>query len=239
LRRLFQNPIMLILIAVMVYQSITSGRYSSPMDWLADTALLIPAIVIAISFHEFAHAIVAYRCGDDTPLHQGRVTINPAAHVDPVGLIALLFIGFGWGRPVMVNPNNFKKRRLYELLVDLAGVTMNLLLAFLFMGLLKLLYVVNGPFMMTQMGEMLSQIIMQIVVINLVLLVFNLLPIPPLDGFGIVTQLFHLENTRFYYEVYNKGFLILMVLILFNITGKILSPAVNFLYGGLLHIFFY
>ncbi len=229
----------LIFIAIMAYQSITSGRYSSPMDWLAETAMILPGIVIALSFHEFAHAIVAYRCGDDTPKHQGRLTINPIAHIDPIGLIALIFIGFGWGRPVMVNPNNFKKRRRSQLLVDFAGVTMNFLLAILFMGILKLLYVFQVDFMVSEMGSIISDIIVQIVVINIVLMVFNLIPVPPLDGFGIITQIFNLENTRFYYEVYNKGFIILMILILFDVTGKILSPCVNFIYNGLVTLFFY
>ena len=228
----------LVLLAIMAYQTISSGRYSSPLDWLAETAILLPAIVIAISFHEFAHAIVAYRLGDDTPLAQGRVTINPAAHIDPIGLVALLFIGFGWGRPVMINPTRFKKRRLSELLVGLSGVTMNLLLAILFMGLLKILYQFQWVFMLTEIGVIISDVIMQIVLINLVLLVFNLLPIPPLDGFGVITQIFNLENTRFYREVYDKGFFILMILILFNITGKILSPCVNFLYNILVNLFF-
>ncbi|MDD3350427.1 MAG: site-2 protease family protein [Eubacteriales bacterium] len=238
MKRLFANPMILVLLAIMAYQTISSGRYSSPLDWLAETAILLPAIVIAISFHEFAHAIVAYRLGDDTPLAQGRVTINPAAHIDPIGLIALLFIGFGWGRPVMINPTRFKKRRLSELLVGLAGVTMNLLLAILFMGLLKILYEFQLVFMLTEIGVIISDVIMQIVAINLVLLVFNLLPIPPLDGFGVITQIFNLENTRLYREVYDKGFFILLILILFNITGKILSPGVNFLYEVLYKIFF-
>ncbi|MDD2484093.1 MAG: site-2 protease family protein [Eubacteriales bacterium] len=238
MKRLFANPMILVLLAIMAYQTISSGRYSSPLDWLAETAILLPAIVIAISFHEFAHAIVAYRLGDDTPLAQGRVTINPAAHIDPIGLVALLFIGFGWGRPVMINPTRFKKRRLSELLVGLSGVTMNLLLAILFMGLLKILYQFQWVFMLTEIGVIISDVIMQIVLINLVLLVFNLLPIPPLDGFGVITQIFNLENTRFYREVYDKGFFILMILILFNITGKILSPCVNFLYNLLVSIFF-
>ena len=228
----------LVLILIMAFQSITGGTYSSPLDWLYNTAMILPGIVIALSFHEFAHAIVAYRCGDMTPKLQGRVTINPFAHVDPIGFLALLFIGFGWGRPVMVNPLNFRKPRRDELLVALAGVTMNLLLAFAFMGILRLLYQFQADFLFSEMGSVITEILIQIIAINLVLLVFNLLPIPPLDGFNVITELFHLKNTRFYYEVYNKGFLILMILILFNVTGKILSPCVNFLYNGIAGIFF-
>lgn len=208
------------------------------MAWLMDTLMILPGIVIGLSFHEFAHAFVADRCGDPTPRAQGRVTINPFAHIDPIGFVALLFIGFGWGKPVTINPNNFKKRRFYELLIGLAGVVMNLLLAILFMGLLKLLYTVELTFMLSAMGKIVSDIIVQIVAINIVLMVFNLLPVPPLDGFGVITQIFNLEGTRFYYEVYNKGMLILMALILFNVTGRILTPCVNFIYNGLAGLFF-
>ena len=91
--------------------------------------MMLPGIIIGLAFHEFAHAAVAFKLGDPTPKMQGRVTINPLAHIDPVGLAALLFAGFGWGVPVQINPSNFKKRRRDELLVSLAGVTMNLVIA--------------------------------------------------------------------------------------------------------------
>ncbi|NLT47789.1 MAG: site-2 protease family protein, partial [Clostridiales bacterium] len=167
-----------------------------------------------------------------------RVTINPAAHIDPIGFIALLFIGFGWGKPVMINPNNFRKPRRDELLVALAGVTLNLILAFLFMVLLWLLYKYAIGFMLSDLGMILQDILISIIFINIVLMVFNLLPIPPLDGFNVITQIFNLRNTEFYYRVYDKGFVILMVLILFNITGRILTPAVSWVYSTLMGILF-
>jgi len=238
LKRFLSNPMALVLILMMAFQAITGGRYHSPMDWFMSTLTLLPGIIIGLSFHEFAHAWVAYRCGDSTPKHQNRITINPAAHIDPIGFIALLFIGFGWGRPVMINPNNFRKPRRDELLVALAGVTLNLILAFLFMIVLRLLYEFALGFMLSDLGIILQDILIQIVLINIVLMVFNLLPIPPLDGFNVITQIFNLRNTEFYYRVYDKGFLILMVLILFNITGKVLSPAVGWVYSTLMGILF-
>ncbi|MDD3874918.1 MAG: site-2 protease family protein, partial [Methanosarcina sp.] len=147
-------------------------------------------------------------------------------------------IGFGWGRPVIINPGNFKKPRFNELLVALAGVTMNLILAFLFMGLLRLLYEFQSEFMFTERGMILGDVLIHVVLINIVLMVFNLLPIPPLDGFNIVTQIFNLRNTNLYYQIYNKGFLILMVLILFNLTDRVLTPSVFFVYDTLATIFF-
>lgn len=238
MKRFLSNPIAFALILLIAFQAITNGRYYSLMDWLMSTLTLLPGIIIGLSFHEFAHAFVAYRCGDPTPKLQNRVTINPAAHIDPIGFIALLFIGFGWGRPVMINPNNFRKPRRDELLVALAGVTLNLILAFLFMVLLWLLYKYAIGFMLSDLGMILQDILISIIFINIVLMVFNLLPIPPLDGFNVITQIFNLRNTEFYYRVYDKGFVILMVLILFNITGRILTPAVSWVYSALMGILF-
>jgi Zn-dependent protease len=238
LKRFFSNPMSLILLLLMAFSAVTDGRYASPMDWFMSTLIILPGIIIGLSFHEFAHAWVANRCGDPTPKYHNRITINPAAHIDPLGFIALLFIGFGWGRPVMINPNNFKKPRRDELLVSLAGVTLNLILAFLFMGLIRLLFDFALDFMLSDLGMILQDILIAVVYINIVLMVFNLLPIPPLDGFNVITQIFNLRNTEFYYRVYDKGFLLLMILIVFNVTGRILTPAVSHIYAFITGVFF-
>lgn len=122
----------IVIIAVLAFSSIRSGEFSDPREWLLDKLLLVPAIIIGLSMHEFAHGLVAYKLGDNTPKIQGRVTINPIAHIDWMGLAALFFCGFGWGQPVQINPYNFKNRRRDELFVALAGVVMNLLMAALF-----------------------------------------------------------------------------------------------------------
>ena len=128
MRRNF-NITFLILIVVLLSNAFRRGAFSDPMNWLMGELMMLPGIIIGLAFHEFAHAAVAFKLGDPTPKMQGRVTINPLAHIDPVGLAALLFAGFGWGVPVQINPSNFKKRRRDELLVSLAGVTMNLVIA--------------------------------------------------------------------------------------------------------------
>ncbi len=238
MRRFLSNPMILILIMLMAFNAVTSGRYANPMDWIMRTLIILPGIILGLSFHEFAHAWVANRCGDPTPKYHNRITINPAAHIDPLGFLALIFIGFGWGRPVVINPNNFRKPRRDELLVSLAGVTMNLILAFIFMGTIRLLYEFALGFMLSDLGMILQDILIWVVHINIVLMVFNLLPIPPLDGFNVLTQIFNLRNTEFYYRVYDKGFLILMILIVFNVTGRILTPAVSNIYTLLAGIFF-
>jgi Zn-dependent protease len=196
LNRFIANPTILFLILLMVYQTFRSGQYNSFEDWLMNAIIILPGIIIGLSFHEYAHAKVANLCGDPTPKLQGRVTINPTAHIDPIGFIALIFIGFGWGKPVMINPNNFKKPRLNELLVALAGVTMNLIIAIIFVGVLRILFEFQAEFMLSAKGNVLTDVLIHVVLINIVLMVFNLLPIPPLDGFNIITQVFNLRYTK-------------------------------------------
>jgi Zn-dependent protease len=225
-------------ILLMAFQAMRSGQYSNPMQWLMSIIILLPGIIIGLSFHEFAHAKVATMCGDPTPKMQGRVTINPAAHVDPIGLLALIFVRFGWGKPVMINPSNFRKPRRDELFVSVAGVAMNFIVATVFMGILRLLYEFQLEFMISDLGRILNEVLIQVVIINIVLMIFNLLPIPPLDGFNILTQIFNLRDTEFYYRVYDKGFLILIILILFNITGRVLTPLVYYVFNFLYGIFF-
>lgn len=225
------NPVFLIFLVLLLFDSLK--RYDSPMDWFMSTILIIPGVIIGLSFHEFAHGWVAWKLGDPTPKFQGRVTINPAAHIDPVGLVALLFAGFGWGVPVEINPNNFKHRRRDELLVSLAGVVMNLILAVIFGFILKLVVQLMGTQMLFEdagFGNALVTIIIQVISINLVLMIFNLIPVPPLDGFSIVTEIFNFRHTQLYYTIYNNGFFILMILILFRITDLILTPGVEFFF---------
>jgi Zn-dependent protease len=196
----------------------------------------IPALVIGISAHEFAHAKAADMLGDPTPRMQGRVTLNPVRHFDPIGLIALLLIGFGWGRPVQISPRNFRNVRRSSFIVSIAGVTMNFVLAFLFSGLfcLALSAFYRGflsPRLFDTLYPILRNILRNIVVINLALMIFNLLPVPPLDGFNIVTELFDLRRFAFWHTLYNFGFPILMVLIMLGVTGRVMTPALYFLYG--------
>jgi len=237
LRFFRNNPFAVLLVLYMAYQSISSQGFGHPVDWLMSKLIILPAILIGLSFHEFAHAFAADRLGDGTPRSQGRVTISPAAHIDPFGLLALFFIGFGWGKPVMVDDRNFKHRRRDSLIVDLAGVTVNFILAFIFAGILQLLVRFQYSFLITDLGRIFVEMIFYVIFINIVLMIFNLLPVPPLDGFGILTEVFNLREKEWYYQVYNNGFIILLLLIVFDITGKVLGPAVNFILGILSHVF--
>ena len=231
MRRNF-NITFLILIVVLLSNAFRRGAFSDPMNWLMGELMMLPGIIIGLAFHEFAHAAVAFKLGDPTPKMQGRVTINPLAHIDPVGLAALLFAGFGWGVPVQINPSNFKKRRRDELLVSLAGVTMNLVIAIVFAIVAKILYMTMGPsFLSGSVGSILWMMIMYVIQINLVMMIFNLIPCPPLDGFSIISEIFNIKHTEIYWTLYRYGDWILIALIIFGITGRIISPCVNFLFG--------
>jgi Zn-dependent protease len=201
---------------------------------------MLPGIIIGITIHEWAHAWVAYRLGDTTPKLQGRVSLNPVRHIDPVGLIALLFIGFGWGKPVMVNPYAFRHPRRDNLLTDIAGITLNFIAAFAVTGIMRAcvgyaaenINVLEGPAF-----AIIVTILQNIVWMNLVLMIFNLLPVPPLDGFGIVTEVFGLRGTSVYNAIYNAGFPILIALILFNVPSLVIGPVIEALYGFMFEAF--
>lgn len=222
----------ILMIVVLVFSSFRSGAYSSPIDWLVDKLYILPGIIIGLSFHEFAHAWTAYKLHDPTPKMQGRVTISPLAHIDWLGFAALLFCGFGWGQPVEINPYNFKNRRRDELIVSVAGVAMNFLIAIVFGFVAKFMLMafgssVNG----SGVAHIAWMMVIYVIMINLVLMIFNLIPVPPLDGFSIVGELFNLKTTDLYWNVYRYGTLILVVLIIFNITDLIISPCVNTLFN--------
>lgn len=236
--RRFLDPTAIIFLVIMAITAITSGRFASPQAWIFSTLMILPGIVIGLSFHEFAHAFVAYKLGDNTPKFQGRVTISPLAHMDPIGMIALIFIGFGWGIPVQINPRNFKNPRRDEFLVAIAGVTTNFILAFIFMGITKLFATFGGEFAFSSLGAIISSVLFSVTYINLVLMIFNLLPIPPLDGFNIVGEVFNLKRYDWYYKIYDKGMIILLGFIILGLPGKVIFPAVSFLYEFIYQIFF-
>jgi len=222
----------IILVVILASNSIRRGAFSDPAAWLMDIITMLPAIIIGLSLHEYAHAFAAYKLGDPTPKMQGRVTINPMAHIDPLGFAALVFAGFGWGVPVQINPANFRNRRRDELIVSIAGVTMNFVVAVVFTLVAKVILLAAGPaFLSSGLGSALWTIIIYVIYINLILMVFNLIPCPPLDGFSIVSEIFNLKTTELYWRIYSYGNWILVALIIFGITGKILTPCVSFLFG--------
>lgn len=193
---------------------------------LQTLVMTIPGVIIGFAFHEFAHAWTATRFGDDTPRLQGRVTLNPLVHLDPIGTLLLLFAGFGWAKPVLVNTAKLQPRVMGDILVSLAGVIMNFLLALLFFVLASL----------AQYGKLgfshpvLTQTLMTIVSINILLVAINLLPVPPLDGFHVLKYL--IPNPQLVHTLYRFGPLVLILLFLTNVASGIIGPAMNFLFDA-------
>ena len=225
---------------MMIGRVIRTSRYGGMSfgDWLIAHILMLPGIIIGMSFHEFGHAFASTRLGDPLPKQQGRVTLNPMKHIDPYGLIFLIFGGFGWGVPVQIDNRFYKHPRRDELIVSFAGVIMNFLIALGSAFLLKGIFAVDGFNAVYGTGflNIIFQIVLYMMQINLVLMIFNLLPVPPLDGFGIITQIFDLRKYRWYNTFYRYGYMILMFLILFGITGFVITPAVTAISRGLLHL---
>ncbi|MGI6684857.1 MAG: site-2 protease family protein [Bacillota bacterium] len=196
-----------------------------PFGGLADFIIFIPAILIALSFHEFAHGFVAYRLGDPTPKYQGRLTLNPLAHLDPIGTLLLLFAHFGWAKPVQVNPYYFEgDKRRGMMIVALAGPFTNILLAYLGALLFSLMLKQILPF-----NNAIAIFLQDLVQINLVLAAFNLIPVPPLDGSKILAGLLRGETANFIYRMEQYGPMILMLLIITGTTQRIFLPIVNIL----------
>ncbi|MBQ6662571.1 MAG: site-2 protease family protein [Firmicutes bacterium] len=222
----FHNPYMIMILLLLVMR-VMRGGFSSFTDWLVTHLLMLPAIVVGLSFHEFGHAFVSDRLGDPLPRDMGRVTLNPLAHIDPVGFLALIFAGFGWGVPVQIDPRYYKHRRRDELLVAGAGVFMNLLIVIATVIILKLLVMFAPGMFSHSVGSIITDMLQYMIMINIVLMLFNLLPVPPLDGFNILTQIFDLQKHSWWYPLYRNGSWILLVMILFNVTSLILSPLVS------------
>jgi len=206
--------------------------------------IAIPAIMMAVILHEYAHGWVAYKMGDSTAKEYGRLTINPIPHIDPLGTIIfpaiLLLLGspilFGWARPVPINPFRFKDLRVGTFFVSIAGVSMNLALAFLFGLLFRLSHGGYLDFLGSAVLEPLEIFFVKSVMINTVLAVFNMVPIPPLDGSRAVMSFFSLKHWELFYRFEMYGFLVITLLLFTGILQKIIVPPILFLYSLFLGI---
>lgn len=201
-------------------------------DFITQLIILAPPLLMALTFHEFAHGYVAYRLGDPTARTLGRLTLNPLKHLDPIGTIAFFFIKFGWAKPVPVNPRYFKNPSKDMLLVALAGPLTNLTLAVISALAAKFLWLIATFIPNTSLTAAilvpLNGMLIASVWINLVLCVFNFLPIPPLDGSRILYGLLPPDLARSYQKLEPYGFIIVLVLAFSGLLSKVILPIIGF-----------
>ena len=186
----------------------------------------LPGIVIAMVVHEYAHARVADALGDYTPRMQGRLTLNPAAHVDPIGLLMLFIVHFGWAKPVQINPMNFSNPRRDDILVSLAGPASNLITSFIALIILVLMAKLDFPF-----SDGVLIVFNLIIIYNINFAIFNMLPIPPLDGSHILRNLLPYELARGYEQLERYSFIFLIIIIATPILSYVFIPLQRFILG--------
>jgi len=198
---------------------------------------IIPAVIIALTFHEYAHAFVAYRFGDPTAKNAGRLTLNPLKHLDMIGTLLLIFAHFGWAKPVPINAYYFQGSRKTKVMwVSLAGPLMNLALAFIAGAILSLLVnrVLPGVHInsdsLYNLINYFFHLIYYLMYINIILAVFNFLPIPPLDGSKILAGLLPDALAEKVFLLDRYGFIILIILLITNTLDVIFTPLIGGLY---------
>ncbi|MCH4187789.1 MAG: site-2 protease family protein [Megasphaera sp.] len=186
----------------------------------------VPGLLIAMVVHEYAHALAAYHMGDDTPRMMGRLTLNPMAHIDPIGALMLLVAQFGWAKPVMINPNNFRNWRKGEICVSLAGPVSNLIAAFVAL-LVQILFIKLNLFT----GTALSTVLSLIVIYNINFAIFNMIPLPPLDGSRVLMCFLPTEWNYKLASIERYSFLILIGLMMTPFFSYILIPLQRLILG--------
>lgn len=206
------------------------------MSQLKAVLYIAPGMLIAISFHEFAHGFVSYKLGDPTPQRDGRLTLNPFKHLDLIGTLCLLLFHMGWAKPVRINTAYYKNKKKGTILVSLAGPAMNFLLAFLSMVIYGLLYRYGILHYAAIADSALFSIGLNVAyysaVINVGLGVFNLIPVPPLDGSNVLGEIVP-KVKEFYFRIRRYSSLILIALLVTGILSRPLGIADNAILSGM------
>ncbi len=194
--------------------------------------ILAPPLLLALTVHEFAHGYVAFRLGDPTAQALGRLTLNPLKHLDPLGTLAFFIFHFGWAKPVPVNAAYFRNPRKDMLWVALAGPLVNFALAIISALMTKTVWLLTKTLPYSPLGEAilvpLNSTLIASVWINLVLAIFNFLPIPPLDGSRILAGLLPPDLARSYASIERYGFILIIILALTGVLSKLIIPLIDF-----------
>lgn len=230
----FDKRTMYIIIAVMV--GIMLLQYATNPGQLMGLLLSAPGVLIAITFHEFAHGYAAYKLGDDTAKNEGRLSLNPKDHLDPIGTLMLLVAGFGWGKPVHVNPRNYTRKMSMEkgeAIVSLAGPLMNFILSIIFTLIYCAIYkFASVSFLTSTVGGVIMLLISSTISINIGLGVFNLIPLPPLDGSKIIMPFLPYKSKQFFINNEQIFYIIFVLIWITGIAGTIITPAINGISSG-------
>lgn len=234
----FDKRIIYIIIAIMVLSTVS--QYITNPGALFALVVSIPGVLVAITFHEFAHGYAAYKLGDNTAKNEGRLSLNPLDHLDPVGTLMLLFAGFGWGKPVHVNPIQYTRKismEKGEAIVSVAGPLTNLILA-LVLALIygALVKFASIEFLLSNVGNIVKLVLASAISINIGLGVFNLIPLPPLDGSKIIMP-FLPYNAKQWFRSNEQIFYIIFVAIwITGIASIIISPPINWISTGIMSL---
>ena len=234
----FDKRTMYIIIAVML--GIALLQFATNPSELIGLLLSAPGVLIAITFHEFAHGYAAYKLGDNTAKNQGRLSLNPLDHLDPIGTLMLLVAGFGWGKPVEVNPRNYTRKMSMEkgeAIVSLAGPLMNFVLAIIFTLIYYAIYKFAGiSFMASTVGSIIMLLISSTISINIGLGVFNLIPLPPLDGSKIIMPFLPYKAKQFFVNNEQIFYIVFVLLWVTGLAGTIISPVISWVGKGILSL---
>lgn len=225
----FDKRTMYIIIAIML--GLVILQYVTNPGEAIGLLLSAPGVLIAITFHEFAHGYAAYKLGDDTAKNQGRLSLNPFAHLDPIGTLMLLVAGFGWGKPVEVNPRNYTRKismEKGEAIVSLAGPLMNFVLAIIFTLIYCAIYkFASLTFISSTVGYVILLLISSTISINIGLGVFNLIPLPPLDGSKIIMPFLPYKAKQFFVNNEQIFYIVFILLWVTGLAGTIITPAIS------------
>ena len=223
----FDKRTLYIIAGILVVASLIS--YGT--DGIFDLIISIPAVLLAITVHEFGHAFAAYKLGDDTPLRQGRLSLNPFDHVDPLGLAMLLFAQIGWGKPVEVDPRNYNRNISVEkadAIVSFAGPLMNFITALIFALIYCAIIKYAGiKFLASNIGQIILTIVASIITMDIGLGVFNLIPLPPLDGSKIFLPILPRNAKTWFIEYQQIFYFIFLVIWITGIAGSLISPIIG------------
>ena len=202
-----------------------------------DKMVMIPAILFAFAFHEFAHALCADRLGDKTPRYEGRLTLDPMRHIDIVGFIMIILVGFGWAKPVTTNPSAYKNYYRDDFLVSIAGPIANFILSLIATVILAVYAATIYNYIPIDVASVIYDMIQSVVALNVMLGFFNLLPVPGFDGYHMLQDVFRDKFDKFEYAIGNYRILILLAAVYF--AGYIITPPSRVVMGYLQELYSY